>query len=202
MWILHFFWIVKTAMWNLLEHGAFQCKDDCLSFINGLLEPHLCSTPPLPFSHVVQRQLENLKSGFSCWGGFTHFKYAYFLLLFDTCLLAVQFYFPPPSPPAPRPISHYTICMVWEKEKNTLGQNHQQHHCDVLFLQRASLTTCFLVTSLKSTQRRQKLGAFIKTQPFSAPLFVWPDSYHCTQSPRTTKLCLKAKLLISCWNVL
>lgn len=138
-----------------------------------------------------------------CRGVFTHLENADFLLHLDTCLLVLHSL--PLSP-------FHTPPSAWFGEKkNTIGHNHQQHHYDVLFYKEPhwqpffSFFTksffFFLSTSLKSTRQRERHGAFIKTQPFCAPLFVWPDSYHCTESPRTTKLCLKAKLLISCRNI-
>lgn len=151
---------------------TFKWKDDCPSFINGLLEPHQCSTPPLPFSHLVQRQLENLKSGFSAFVPWfmlrcRHtFQIWLFLAAFEHVFIS-----------RPIPPSFHTTPSAWfGKKKRTLGENHQQHHYDVLFYKEPHWQPVFWVTSLKSTQRREKLGAFIKTQPFCLTWFISPHT--------------------------
>lgn len=76
-------------------------------------------------------QLKRLKSGFSALVPWWMLRW---LHTFWKCLFLATFghVFISSLFPLSTPFSHSTICMGWEK-KNTIGQNHQQHHYDVLF---------------------------------------------------------------------
>lgn len=182
---------------KFLWRGTFKLKDDSHAR-NGWWSLICVHTVVKILYLTVSCHLKHLKSGFL---GFVPWWILRWLHTFRKFLFLATFgclFICSPFPPCPL-ISHSTICMVWKKK----NQNHQQPHYDVLFYKEARWQPVFFFfcMSLKSTQQRERQGAFIKTQPFCAPLFVWPDSYHCTESPRTTKLCLKAKLLISGRNI-